>query len=151
MPSVDYDDLDFAVDAVADGYSDTQAWISRETGQVFYEFDEAMCGEGEPLPDDIDDPENYVVVPDQRELGLGKRVVMRFVAENLPRQYDEVQSIFRRRGAYSRFKDLLEQIGMLDAWYRYESEARRDVLTEWAREAGFEVVANPRPASEQPG
>ncbi len=148
MPIVDFDELDSAVDFTSDTFSDTRAWVSRETGEIIYDFDEEVTGMEEEFPDDIDDEEKYVAVPDRIELDLGKHVVMDFVAEKLPDRDDEVREIFRRRGAYSRFKDMLEHIGMLDAWYRYEKDTRLEVLTEWARDFGFEVGAKPRPAPE---
>ena len=59
------------------------------------------------LPDDIDDNEHYIVIPDKRDLGLGKPLVLEFAREFLPGDFDEVRYIFSRRGAYAKFRALL--------------------------------------------
>jgi hypothetical protein len=42
------------------------------------------------LPDDIDD-EKYISIPDKSELDVGKPLVLDFVREFLPDDYDEVR------------------------------------------------------------
>jgi hypothetical protein len=84
-------------------------------------------------------------VPDQSALDLGSRLVFRFVREVMPADYDAVAEIFRRRGAYSRYKDLLDRRGMLQRWYDYENDATREALLAWAAECGIEVTGVPKP------
>ncbi len=57
------------------------------------------------LPDDIEDDEKYVAIPDKRELGLGKPMVLDFAREFLPNDFDEVERyIFSKGGAYRKFR-----------------------------------------------
>jgi hypothetical protein len=49
--------------------------------------------------------------------------------------------IFSKRGAYGRFKDLLDYRGQLDAWYEHERRAAERALREWAAENGLAVGA----------
>jgi hypothetical protein len=51
------------------------------------------------LPDDIDDSEKYVQIPNKRELDLGKPLVLNFARQFLPDDFDEVRQIFSSRGA----------------------------------------------------
>ncbi|MGB5438038.1 MAG: UPF0158 family protein [Gammaproteobacteria bacterium] len=140
--SLKYDDLYMAVDFVSSGASlDACAYICRETGKIWYESDDSF--EEEVLPDDIGDTNKYAEVPDKRYLDLGKQLALDFVLQELPGHYEKVDSIFRRRGAYSRFKDLLCEHGALDAWYRFEESATRKALCAWAKEEGFEVQLEP--------
>ena len=53
---------------------------------------------------DIEDEEKYIQIPDQRELDLGKSLVMDFAGEFLSDDFDKVREIFRKRGAHGRFK-----------------------------------------------
>ena len=53
-------------------------------------------------------------IRDKRELDLGKPLVLDFAREFLPDDYDEVRHIFSRRGAYRRYKNLLERRGALE-------------------------------------
>jgi hypothetical protein len=113
------------------------ARLNRETGEVIWnsEWDSELF----PQPDDIDDDEKYLSLPGQRDLDLGTRLVMRFAADRLPRCYDEIADIFRRKGAYRRFKDYLMRVGALESWYAYEQEAKEKALREWCEVNGVEV------------
>ena len=57
----------------------------------------------------------------------------------MPEDQREVQEIFSRRGAYARFKDLLERRGLLQRWYEYESDAEREALKVWCQENGIDT------------
>jgi hypothetical protein len=72
----------------------------------------------------------------KNDLGLGKPLGLKFVAQALP---DEVAAIFQRRGAYGRFKDLLKRRGKLDEWYEFENYSQREALREWCAANGIEV------------
>ena len=113
------------------------AWVCRETGAVHMHSD--LYDELEALPEDIDDPEKYIVLPTPRDLDLGTRLVMRFAAERLSDRTDEISAIFSRKGAYRRFKDFLMRIDALESWYAYEAEAKEKALREWCAENGVEV------------
>ena len=91
------------------------------------------------LPDDIDDDEKYVQIPNKREFDLGKPLVFDFVGQFLPDDFDEVQRIFSRKGAYARFKDLLVRRGTLDQWYGFESKAEESALRRWCDLNSIEV------------
>ncbi|MFI8747368.1 hypothetical protein ACIGKL_19685 [Pseudomonas sp. NPDC077186] len=127
------DDLLAAYEWVSAGEvstADAAAYVCRTTGQVYW------SGEGidEALPEDIDDDSRYAAVPGKRDFDLGRPLVMRFVAEQMPESYNLVREYFHKRGAYSRFKSLLERAGRLEAWYRYEEAATEAALRDWCRE-----------------
>jgi hypothetical protein len=42
------------------------------------------------LPDDIDDNEKFLPIPDKRELDLGKPLGLNFARQFLPGDFDEV-------------------------------------------------------------
>lgn len=114
-----------------------QAFLNRETGQIYWHSE--LADDPEELPEDIDD-EKYIPIPHKNELGLGKNLALTFVYQHLPGEADDVESIFRRKGAYSRFKALLERKGALDQWYEFESQAQEKALREWCEENGIEVT-----------
>jgi hypothetical protein len=51
-----------------------------------------------------------------------------------PGELDKVYSIYRKKGAYSRYKDLLDRLGLLDKWYNYEDQKKKTALKEWCKE-----------------
>ena len=92
------------------------------------------------LPDDVEDDEKYAAIPDKRELGLGKPMVLDFAREFLPQDFDEVRCIFSKRGAYKKFRALLIRRNVLERWYDFESTATERALREWCEFNSIEVT-----------
>jgi hypothetical protein len=102
------------------------AWVCRQTGTVLCHSDDT--DDFDPLPDDIDDEAPCVPVLNQHELELGKPLALAFTRTQLPACYEQVCGIFAHRGAYARFKDLLQRHQSLDAWHEWETEQTRQAL-----------------------
>lgn len=105
-----------------------RAFLNKETGSIH--FHSEFGDYDEELPEDIDD-EKYIAIPHKIELGLGKELALDFAYQCLPNEAETIESFFRRRGAYSRFKELLEHKGLLDKWYEFESRAQAEALRSW--------------------
>jgi len=136
---ISFDDIENAFFFVSmDQQLMNNAYLCRETGELFYSSE---MGDSDELPEDIDDPEKYIAIPHKNELDLGKALVLEFTSRYLPEELDEVSSIFRRKGAYSRYKDLLERKGALEDWYQFEDERRESALREWCRENHIELTS----------
>ena len=113
-----------------------QAFLDKETGKTYWH---SKFGDNEEdLPDDIDG-ERYIEIPHKNELGLGKNLVIDFAYEYLPSEVQEIELIFRRKGAYSRFKTLLERKNVLDKWYEFEEKAQEKALREWCEENAIKI------------
>jgi hypothetical protein len=112
------------------------AVVHRKTGETFFASDIAGLDE---LPADLDESDDYIAIPHKNDLDLGKPLVMDFVYTRCPEEIDRVLMIFSRRGAYRRYKDLLEQKGLLDEWYDFEQQRTRQVLLNWCKENGIEL------------
>ena len=78
------------------------------------------------------------------DLDLAHALVFHFVDENAPDDHHAVRGYFSRRGAYARFKDLLERRGLLEGWYAYEQQACEAALREWAESEELAVVDGQR-------
>src|SRR5574337_183340 len=138
MTPLTFDDLESAFYWVSGAVPfENSAYISRASGQVFC-ISEAI-EEDEEIPDDIDDGTLYIAVPHNNDLDLGRSLVFEFVEEYLPKEIHKVRSFFSKRGAYSRFKDLLEYKKLLQQWYEFERGATESALRRWAKENGFEL------------
>ena len=112
------------------------AYLCKETGKIFYTSE---IGDSDELPDDIDDSDKYIEIPHKNELELGKRLVFEYVSKFLPDDLDRVDSIFSRRGAYSRFKDLLEEKGHFDEWHKFENDQTKNALIQWCTDNDIEL------------
>jgi hypothetical protein len=113
-----------------------QAYICRQTGKIYCHADGI---DEEELPDDIEDGQKYLAIPNKHDLDLGKALVMDFAYAFLPDEVDRVRDIFRRRGAYGRFKDLLARRGMIDRWHAFQAAAEEKVLRDWCAENAIEL------------
>ena len=112
------------------------AILCKETGQIFYTSE---MGDSDELPEDIDDPDKYIDIPHKTDLDLGIALVIEFASKYLPEELDKIYSIFHRKGAYSRYKELLEKKGALDEWYNYECERQEEALREWCQRNNIEI------------
>lgn len=141
MPTVKADDLVDTMQWVSEAITgDNRAYVSRETGKMYLvPEDLGILDEPESLPDDLDDESKYLSVPDKYELDLGKQLVYDFTREFLPEHYNDVRGIFRRKGAYGRFKEFLEGEGLLEKWYDYSDRREIEALVEWGESCGLEV------------
>ena len=108
------------------------AILCIETGQIFYISD---FGDSDELPEDIDDdPDKYIDIPHKNELDLGKSLVLEFSAMHLSDNFEQINSFFHKKGAYSKFKKLLEGKGLIDKWYTFEEAEQKNALMEWIKE-----------------
>lgn len=141
MP-VGFKDILDAFEFVNFGGSDEhQAYFCKQSGKIYWHSDVMELDEPDnELPDDIDDDEKYLEIPDKRELDLGKPLALDFARQVLPGDFDEVRRIFSRRGAYASFKDLLARKRALDQWYEFERNATERALREWCELNGLELA-----------
>lgn len=139
---ISFEDIELAFYYVSsDQMFSHSAILCRETGEIFYISE---LGESEDdLPEDIEDPDKYISIPHNSDLGLGKALVIEFTSQYLPEEIDRVYSIFSRKGAYSRYKELLEKKGFLDKWYKFEDERQKAALKEWCRENKIRYTDKP--------
>ena len=93
------------------------------------------------LPDDIYESDHYIEIPHKNELDLGKALVLNFTSLHMQSEIEKVYSIFRKKGAYSRFKDLLESKGLLDEWYKFEEKRQKEALIEWCEENNIKTTS----------
>jgi hypothetical protein len=137
--NVKLDDLLIAFEwVIFSGSLESSAYISKETGSIYLRSDDYELED--ELPEYIDDPSRYISVPHKNDLDLGKWLAIRYVDEALPDYASTVREIFRKKGAYARFKNLLDREKHLDKWYSYESKAVEEALRTWAEENGIHVL-----------
>jgi hypothetical protein len=118
-----------------------QAHVSLDTGQIYW-FSELNPTEQE-LPDDFETSDRYIALPHKNTLGLGRNLALSFAQDELPNRYREVVAMFHRKGAYHRFKSLLDSVGLLDKWYKFEQAALEKALQDWCAENDIQIVEAP--------
>jgi hypothetical protein len=119
------------------GMGEHRAFLCKESGRIYVRSD--FLDDLEELPDDLEESEKYLRVPNKRELGLGKPLVLQFARHFLPSEFEEVRRIFNKRGAYARFKGLLVRRRALDRWFDFQEKATERALREWCELNSIEV------------
>jgi hypothetical protein len=114
------------------------AYISLDTGQIYWISD--LNPVEEELPEDFETSDRYIALPHKNELGLGRNLALNFVQQELPERFEQVEAIFRRKGAYGRFKNLLESAGCLEKWYQFEEESLEGALRDWCAFNDIEII-----------
>src|SRR5579864_4281659 len=122
------------------GVGENNAYLSRRSGKIYWRAEFSDLDLEDELPNDIDDGDKYLTIPDKRELDLGKPLVLDFAAQFLPDDFDDVRQIFGKRGAYGQFKALLARRNALERWYEFERKATERALREWCKVNDVELA-----------
>lgn len=104
------------------GHDENRAWICKATGRIFFVSD--SLDPEEDLPEDPG-AAGYLAIPHRHYLDLGKPLAISFIDAELPEHAAQVRDLFRRRGSYGHFKQILQSVDMLAEWYDYEARATR--------------------------
>ncbi len=128
--AVNYKDIEMAFDFINFGKPyEHEAYLNLDTGETYF-YSEFGDNE-EELPEDIDNEIKYISLPHKTDLNLGKKLVLNFTYQYLPKKADQIENMFRNKEAYSNFKYILETEGLIEKWYEYESKAEEKALREW--------------------
>jgi hypothetical protein len=113
-----------------------RALLCLDNGEIYFHSE---MGDLDELDEDEFDCDHFLTIPHKNELDLGHELAGEFVEEQMPDDLNLVREIFSRRGAYRRFKDLLDERGLLQSWYDFESRRGQEALRQWCRENGIEL------------
>ncbi|MCK5354294.1 MAG: hypothetical protein KAJ63_04200 [Methyloprofundus sp.] len=122
------------------GYGECSAILDRQSGKIYYRSGWLDTDEIDQLSDEDYDPKIHIHLPDKKDLDLGRNLVFDFVEQFIPDKEDKVEQIFSRKGAYSRYKDFLDGIGMLEKWSEFENQRELMALIEWCEDSGVDIT-----------
>lgn len=133
MPAT-LDDIELGVEFSSSDMCGHEAYIHLDTGEIVYIGDVVE----EPIPDDFYDSDRYLILPSKRDLDLGRSLALRFVEDFIPNKLSYAYDIFSRKGAYAKFKVLLETTGQLDKWYAFEQAELKIAIVKWCSDNNVE-------------
>ncbi len=140
----DFEEIEMAFDMVsAQPRSMCTVYLCRTNGKTYLQDD--GTGIYDDLPDDFETSDDYIEIPHKHDLDLGRELVCEFVNKNAPALSRKVDEVFSRRGAYQRYKSLLERHGLLDDWYRYEQTETEAALKEWCKFNSIDLMPSKSP------
>lgn len=139
MHSINLDELRNAFEFVSSGpSSEHSAYICIDTGIIYWKSN--VMDLDEEIPEDIETSDRYISVPHKNDLKLGQSLALSFIDQEIPHDYNFAASLFRKRGAYRRFKELLQSEGLLEKWFAFEANASDMALQDWCKENNIELV-----------
>ena len=120
-------------------YGMNRAFLCLDNGEIHYRSEWDDPGDED---EDEFDCDHFIEIPHKNDLNLGQVLVIEFAEEHLPDDLDLVQRIFDHRGAYRRFKDLLDERGLLQTWYDYEDTREKEALRAWIQDNRIELESS---------
>lgn len=123
--------------------SDAEAFVRTDADGIVYVPSSMIADEEQRQAayDEMDEEGTWISFPDASELRLGKDMALRYAERFLSdNDYERVVDIFYRRGAFRRFKDLLDERGKLEEWYAFEEISELAALKEWLTEKDITYV-----------
>jgi hypothetical protein len=127
--AITFSEIEDAVDFVSmEPYGTNEAYLALDTGQIFLL---SQYSDSDELPDDFEESDRYLAIPHKNDLDLGQQLVRDFIHAEAPNLAGQVNEIFQRSGAYSRFKSLLVVNGLLEAWHAFENEQATKAIRDW--------------------
>ena len=135
---IKYEDIETAFDFVSSApMCENTAVLMRDSGRIVWRSE---FGGMDDVSDEDLEAEDCVEIPHKNELDLGEDLVFAFAEDALPADLDRIHQIFSRRGAYGRFKELLDSRRMLQSWYDFERTEQEKALRQWCKDNGIELT-----------
>ena len=90
--------------------------------------------------DEYDEDDDYIDLPDSYHINE-YRMMENFVY-SLPKGKNQtiLYNAIQGRGAFRRFKDKLNDIGMAKTWFAYRDQQYKEIALEWCEENDIEVI-----------
>jgi len=89
--SVNAEELRTAFEFVSFGAPlEHSSYICVDTGKIYCHSVSVGLEEEEDLPEDLETSDRYIAVPHKNDLGLGRRIALAFVDQELSDEYDTV-------------------------------------------------------------
>jgi len=121
------------------GYGENSATFDKKTRKIYLCSDMAGINEFEEFCESEYDENIHIEIPHKNDLDLGRNLVFEFVHNYSPEYENTVSQLFRRKGAYSKFKDFLDSKNILQLWYDFEKSREQKEIENWCRENDIKI------------
>jgi hypothetical protein len=82
----------------------------------------------------LENQDDYLSLPEKYDFNE-YRIIEKFIARVIiPKQSEMLSQSIHGKGAFRRFKAMLENLGLVDEWYKYRGQKLRDFVEFWCRE-----------------
>lgn len=125
--------IDKVVEAIEMADDSTEGFYNRETGEIAWLYEFMDSTEREKTVEMIDGWD-FIRLPTKYD--IHEYSIMENFIDELPhdRIKNELARAIHGRGAFRRFKDIVNYYGIADKWYAYRNNAYRNIAIEWCRD-----------------
>ena len=82
----------------------------------------------------LENQNDYLPLPDKYDFNE-YRIIEKFIARVvIPKQLQMLSQSIQGKGAFRRFKAVLEKLGLVDEWYKYRGQKLREFVEFWCKE-----------------
>jgi len=146
--------LDDVIEQVELANESSNSYFNKATGEIHQISDEVEMYAEEDLEDDFipewekeiipiakdikENPDNYIPFPTQfdiHEYSIMEKFCLSLVNEDLR---DTMYSSIKGSGAFQRFKKNIDRFGIVEDWYKFKSDALKEIAIEWCNDNGIE-------------
>ncbi len=127
------------IDSIDMANDDWEEFYDTKTGETIYLGDPDFDDEHEETEELLDsDPDRFYEFPTQYE--IHEYGILEDFVDYLPngKMKDELARAIRGRGAFRRFRDTVDDLGITQLWYDYQNEAHRKIAISWCEDHNLE-------------
>jgi hypothetical protein len=142
--------IDDIIDAIDFDSDMSESFLNTKTKQVcLFSYEELRAAENdEDISDSADwyceavasakhyleTPDDYLPLPEKYDFNE-YRIMEKFISRVIiSKQSEMLSQSIKGRGAFRRFKTMLERLGLLDEWYKYRGQKLREFVEFWCKE-----------------
>ena len=113
----------------------------KATGEIHFIYDGMVDGEiNQELEEYICESDDFIALPEKYE--INDYEIMREFIYTLPNGnlQDKLINAISGRGAFRRFREVLDDYGKTEKWYAYKEAAYEQIAREWAERHDIEII-----------
>lgn len=139
--------LNEIIDALDSQSRETRAYLNLKTGEIITIADEELGLEGdlddsseESAEDDTEsgrenvDSEDYIQLPDQFEINEYQMMEEFSLSLSNESQRDTLYHSIKGSGAFRRFKDNIQRLGIEEDWYKHRDQRLKEIAIDWCKD-----------------
>ena len=134
--------LEVVIDAIEMADDNYTYFLDLETGESVFLVDELITGlDNEGLDEEIEENygTRYLRLPTKYEINE-YHIMEEFIWTLEDEKVNKLEGAIQGRGAFRRFKDMVNRMGISQQWYNFQAEYYRKLAIEWCKENSLEYM-----------
>lgn len=138
--------LELVLEAIELASNNSTAYYDLENHSLIWYMEDFGYGEDEDdetIEEMIEEgwKTRFFKLPEQFDINE-YHIMEKFIYDEIPEGavQEQFESAIRGRGAFRRFRDLLDRLGITQGWYDYLQNAQKKRAIEWCEENGFNYI-----------